>query len=305
MSVPTIQSQLQDCTDDMFETQKKLHREIPPLAYIYPANNVTFMKIAKILPLLCPPKIMTEAHKYIDNKIADNDNIKELYKYIVNKSIKKLKSETDKNIQIQKILDINKALLGKKILETNLTKYTTSGNLVFDIKEIKAVNVNILNDEDKDKYKDLLGDPVSQRYDNTNFSLNTKEGKDNICAAFIALSIYVYTIIFDIRDTLKEYRKYDELDKRPSNYEIVYNTYNTIITNINTWIRKIGLMVYSFKAEDQEAFRQNPLILVHLIKMLCDGIQYGVIGEVKDNILWFQDSVNKLEIECYKFMTYR
>jgi hypothetical protein len=117
---------------------------------------------------------------------------------------------------------------------------------------------------------DKIGDQHDYRYKNDAFDVNTKDGRARIKDACLALTKYINTIIGEIH-----------------------------IKNNSEWVPKIGVMVYSYQPTDTR-FNNNPLLLVHLIKMMCDGLEYNVpYPELQEAVSLFIGALKDLEIECY------
>jgi hypothetical protein len=124
-----------------------------------------------------------------------------------------------------------------------------------------------------DREKDPLSDNAEYRYTSKNFGLSTKSGKINATTAFNALTAHIKSIIPTAENS--------------------------------DWIDKIGQMVYSYQPAK---FANNPLLLVHMIQMLCDGIQYNIpwgttFKDLRNSVFAFIAALKDLEMACYKYQT--
>lgn len=120
---------------------------------------------------------------------------------------------------------------------------------------------------------DALGDQCEWRYSSKCFDINTPKGRDLIVSACKSLHNYINFIIKQIK-----------------------------CSKPKSWIPLIGKMVYSYQPQD-DRFENNPLLLVHLIKMMCDGLEYNVPDEsIQTEVALFVGAIKELEVECYKWM---
>jgi hypothetical protein len=110
-----------------------------------------------------------------------------------------------------------------------------------------------------------------------------------------------------------------------SNAEYCFNKLTEYIemilkTPTEYWGFFIGRMVYEYrkvlykqemgrtKSQVIANFQPAPLILVHIIQMICSGIEYNVpygkkYDKLQESVSKFMKTLKKLEIECYKYQT--
>lgn len=131
-----------------------------------------------------------------------------------------------------------------------------------------------LSDKSKDFKEDNLSDKSKFRYLPSNFTIGTAIGRSNCIIALNALIEHINSI---------------KLETDPMEQ-----------------IQGIGLMVYNFRNSNADAnlFKGSSIILVHMIKMLCDGIQYSIphfseYKQLQNAVDEFMIKLNELEYKCY------
>lgn len=145
-----------------------------------------------------------------------------------------------------------------------------TGNLVKETSEHKTYDIK---NKKTNESGDALGDQYKHRFNNDAFNVNTVNGRKRIKDACIALTRYINDIV-------------KMIDGVKTPYE---------------WIIKIGAMVYSYQPSE-ERFYNNPLLLVHLIKMMCDGLEYNVpYPELQEAVSQFIGALKDLEVKCYNW----